>query len=160
MSSIRAHAEQKEGVAIAPDNAISFIVSILSNRQNADKEHTLISTLAVQKAEHKKLLTKFKKRAAKSITKAPQEQLPEQFELVAKQLRELPPLDILPPRVRSDRKGSRSRTLFIRNLSAFVHDVTGMWLDEQVRVLTEIAFDTADIDVDTIRKARGKGLRP
>ncbi len=59
-----------------------------------------------------------------------------------------------PRDVRSDRSGSRPKTLFIRAISSFVRDFTGKRLDKEVAVITEIAFDIESVDADTVRKAR------
>jgi hypothetical protein len=76
------------------------------------------------------------------------------FGSVGKHLQELHPLAMSPPRVRSDRKGSRVRNYFIRDVSDLMADLTGKRLDEQVAVITEIAFERRDITVDMVRKAR------
>ena len=54
---------------------------------------------------------------------------------------------------RSDNKGSRKRTIFCRVLSDTVHDVCGKWLDAEVEVLCQIAFDYAgDVDARSARR--------
>ena len=56
--------------------------------------------------------------------------------------------DILPrscpnPEFVMNKGGSRARTYFIREVSrCFIRDVTGRWLDEQVAMITAIAFNT------------------
>ena len=65
------------------------------------------------------------------------------------------PAVISPPRVRSDHNGSRAKTYFIREVSGFIHDITGRWLDEQVAMIAAIAFNT-DVSSDAVRKARSE----
>ena len=65
------------------------------------------------------------------------------------------------PTVRSDRNGSRARTLFMQDVSACVHDdLTGELLDEQVGIISEIVFNTPDIiSAEAVRHARAQKVR-
>jgi hypothetical protein len=56
--------------------------------------------------------------------------------------------------VRSDKKGSRRRTLFCRLLSNKIHSISGQWHDTEVAELCEIAFDCGDVTDEMVRAAR------
>ena len=76
-------------------------------------------------------------------------------------LRGLDPMITSQPTVRSDRNGSRARTLFMQDVSACVHDdLTGELLDEQVGIISEIVFNTPDIiSAEAVRHARAQKVR-
>jgi hypothetical protein len=61
---------------------------------------------------------------------------------------ELPPI-----RVRSGKGQTRTRTLFIRDLSDWIHDLTDLWMDEQVAALAALKLG-GNIDADVVRNAR------
>jgi hypothetical protein len=57
--------------------------------------------------------------------------------------------------VRSNKNGTRRRTIFIRMLSEVLHNATGRWHDEEVGALCEIAFKpNKDIEIETVRSVR------
>jgi hypothetical protein len=62
-------------------------------------------------------------------------------------------------RVRSDKNGSRKRTIFCRTLADFIHHATGRWHDAEVAALCEIAFDCEDVTEEMARSAREAGRR-
>jgi hypothetical protein len=74
---------------------------------------------------------------------------------VAKIMTELTAIDgSPPPPVRSSRDGSRVRTLFVRELSAMVHEDTGgVWMDPEVAAIASIVLN-CDIDPEHVRNAR------
>jgi hypothetical protein len=50
---------------------------------------------------------------------------------------------------------ARSHTIFMSSVSNYLKGITGRWLDKEVGVLTEIAFDLPDhIDPEEVRGAR------
>jgi hypothetical protein len=56
--------------------------------------------------------------------------------------------------VRSNRNGSRIRTLFMRELSLAVHDDFGVgWMDNQIAAITSMVFES-EIDAEHVRNAR------
>ena len=61
--------------------------------------------------------------------------------------------------VRSDKEGTRKRTIFCRVLSDMLHDGTGRWHDAEVARLCEIAFGGGDVTSDMVRSAREAGRR-
>jgi hypothetical protein len=155
-SAIRARAEQHEG-PIGVDAPIYFIIFILEMKKAAEQESKANADIAVMAAKIKKLKTEFTSKIGRDAKRVPFEKRAEFLKRAGKRLEGYPSAVISPPRVRSDKKGSRARTYFIREVSGYVHDVTGRWLDEQVGVITEIAFNTSEIiSGDTVRKARSK----
>ena len=153
-SAILAHSERHSG-PIGVDAPIHFIIFVLVTK-NAAKRESAIDKVTAGTAELKQLRVKFDRRAKKLSF----EKKLEVWAKAAKELGVSPLVMARPagqPRVRSDRNGSRARTYFIREVSGFIHDVTDRWLDQQVAVLTEIAFNTPDIiSEDTVRKARSE----
>jgi hypothetical protein len=89
----------------------------------------------------------------------------EDFERVAQHMRNLrkieTPASSPDPMltIRSDRDGSRQRVIFMRELSAAVHDVAGLWLDEAVADLTDVAFPGTETTADAVRSARCPSTR-
>jgi hypothetical protein len=55
---------------------------------------------------------------------------------------------------RKDQKGSRVRKIFAQQVSDFLHKHCGVWLDEEVATLTEIAFPGRELHADDIRANR------
>jgi len=66
-------------------------------------------------------------------------------------------VDFGPLSVRSDRGGSRKRTIYCRLLSRIFRRAFGRWHDAEVAALCGIAFD-CDVTIETVKDAR-KGLR-
>jgi hypothetical protein len=142
---IRAYYEQHKDATVL-DAEISFITLILSAKKIAVVMNEII---------REKDLAGWRSRFIKAIKIAPDELLLPFLEFVIERYRPL--LELAPSmRVRSDKNGSRARTLFIRTISAGVRKLTGRWLDKEIAVITEIAFGIEDIDVDTVRKARSR----
>lgn len=152
-SAIRAHAEQYEGPT-GVDAPMRFIRFILTTKKAAERENEVIPKITEAKAAGKKLLSSLRTKIAEGIRTLPDEKLVPFLEIVVAELRAFRPIVTSPPRVRSGKKGSRARTFFMRDVSALVHDTTGKWLDKEVAVITEIAFNTRDINIDAVRKAR------
>ena len=150
---IRAHAEQHDGPT-GEDAAIYFIIFVLAAKQLAERENELAHDLAAKRAEREELLGDLRKSIAEKIKTAPEDQLARWLEWAAVKLRSLPAIATSPPRVRSDRRAARAKTLFISDVSAAVQDITGKYLDEQVAIIAQIAFGVSDICADTVRKAR------
>ena len=61
--------------------------------------------------------------------------------------------------VRSDKNGTRQRTLFCRLLSNAFRHAKGRWYDTQVAALCEIALACEDVTADMVRSAREAGRR-
>jgi len=60
--------------------------------------------------------------------------------------------------IRSDKDGSRARTLFLRDFSNQVRDRAGFWLDEEVAHIAGVVFDR-EIDPAQVRQARRQRTR-
>jgi hypothetical protein len=56
--------------------------------------------------------------------------------------------------IRSDKDGSRARTLFLRDFSNSVHDCTGFWMDAQVAAIANAVFNREDIEPEHVHQAR------
>lgn len=150
-SAILAHSERHSG-PIGVDAPIRFIIFVLVIKNAAERESARDAKVTAGTAELKQARVKFDRRTKK----LPFEKKLKIWAKAAKKLG-VSPLVMSRPRVRSDRNGSRARTYFIREVSGFIHHVTDRWLDTQVAVLTEIAFNTRDIiSEDTVRKARSE----
>jgi hypothetical protein len=54
---------------------------------------------------------------------------------------------------------SKPSQVFMSLLSNDLKGISGKWLDHEVAVLTEIAFDKSEIDADKVIWAR-RGVRP
>jgi hypothetical protein len=61
--------------------------------------------------------------------------------------------------VRSDKNGTRRRTLFCRLLSNAFRHAKSHWYDTQVAALCEIALSCKDVTADMVRSAREAGRR-
>ena len=152
-STIRAHAEQHEG-PIGADAPFCFIHFILKRKKAAERESELNVQIADIKAEVKESQKEFTQKVARRAKGLPFDKRAEFWKYAGKRLQGVPSAVIRPPRVRSDRDGSRARTYFIRDVSGLVHDLTGRWLDETVAVITDIAFDVAGTSIEAVRRAR------
>jgi hypothetical protein len=157
-NTIRAHSEHHSS-PIGIDAANRFVIFILTTKYQAERESDLNAKLAADIAEVKKAEAELRRKLGESVKETPFHKLPEFLEETGKRLRERRPEEtspvIFPPRVRSDEKGSRARTYFIREVSGFIHDITARWLDGAVGMITGIAFDM-DISDDAVRRARSE----
>jgi hypothetical protein len=158
---IFAHAVKKDGSGPSMNDASSFIDVILLLKCASERENELIPRLVELQTHRKELLADLRKKIAGKITSLPENQLVLFLERVLDIFRNLVPMVTSQPRVRSsDSEGSRARTLFMQDLSRWVHDDTGKFLDEQVGIITEIVFDTPDIiSADAVRSARRQKSR-
>jgi hypothetical protein len=152
-STIRAHAERRDGRPFDGDAPIEFIITVLQLKKAAEQESQMNADIAIIVAEKKRLEPKATRRLERKARQVP---LEKKAEFWKRALAGYPSAAISPPLVRSDEKGSRVRTYFMRDLSASVHDITGRWLDEQVAVITELAFGGEGVSSDAVRKARSK----
>jgi hypothetical protein len=68
--------------------------------------------------------------------------------------REVEPIQDVPGVVKVSRE-SDAPAIFMSQVSHYLKEITGRWLDPQVAVLTEIAFkDVGDVDVEQVERAR------
>ena len=73
-------------------------------------------------------------------------------EVAAKEMERLRPPNIALP-IRSDKDGSRVRTLFCRDFSNLVHDLTGYRMDEEVAQIASAVLDRT-VELEQVRQAR------
>ena len=153
---IFARAEKNKGSGPSMDDAISFIGVILTAKSASERESELIPRLTELQAGREKALANLRKKIAEKIMGLPENELVPFLGWALNKLLGLDPMVMSQPTVRSDKSGSRARTLFMQHVSACVHDdLTGEILDEQVGIITEIVFDTPDIiSADAVRNAR------
>jgi hypothetical protein len=156
-SIIRAHAE-RHGGSLDGDAPMLMLIHILEVKAAAERESKANADLAAMAAEIKRLETDITRKIGRKVRRVPFKEISGFLRRAGELLGGSPSAAaISPPRVRSDRDGSRARSYFMRDMSDFVHDVTGYRLDEQVGVITEAVFDTDDsISADAVRKARSK----
>jgi hypothetical protein len=156
-NTIRAHSEHHSG-PIGINAANHFIRFILTMKYQAERESEL-NAKSVVIAEVKKAEAEFRRKLVQNVREMPDHVLPEFLEETGKRLRQRRPEETSPvishSRVRSDKNGSRARTYFIREVSGFIHDISGRWLDGEVATITGIAFDM-DISDDAVRRARSE----
>jgi hypothetical protein len=55
---------------------------------------------------------------------------------------------------------SKAHTVFMSMVGNDLKQITGLWLDEEVGVLTEIAFDSPDVSMPRLRAGPDANLRP
>ena len=134
--------------------ATSFVEYVLDAKEAAEKENKLIPKIVAAKRAREKALNEFRTRIARSVRELPEDKLVPFLQSALDKLRGLEPMVTSHPRVRSDRKGFRPMSLFIKDISRKMQKITGKFLDKAVAVITEIAFDKRDITTETVRKAR------
>jgi hypothetical protein len=144
---------------LTEEGIVQHIMSVLGYRQLAEDTDRLNATFAELKKTAPRLAKKERRRATKVFADGgvPQGALDDYLDYVneieARSSGNLDPLFI----VRSDRSGSRKRTIFCRTLSRLIHINFGRWHDAEVAALCEIAFD-CDVTIETVKDAR-KGMR-
>ena len=134
---------------------VQHITSVLGYRQLAEETDRLNATFAELKKDGPRLAKKERRRATKVYADGgvPQGALDDYLahidEMASRPSKGLDPLFA----VRSDRAGSRKRTIFCRILSRLIHINFGRWHDAEVAALCEIAFD-CDVTIETVKDAR------
>jgi hypothetical protein len=137
---------------------VDHIIAVLHARQIAEDTDKLNATFAELKRTGPRLAKKERRHAMKQFADGdvPQESLEAYLahidEIETRSAGNLDPLFI----VRSDRDGSRRRTIFCRVLSKLIHINFGRWHDAEVAALCGIAFD-CDVTIESVKDAR-KGL--
>jgi hypothetical protein len=59
---------------------------------------------------------------------------------------------------REDKTAVAPRVVFSAALSQVIHDIFGSWLDDVVRILTDVAFNT-ETNIDQVKRARKNTAR-
>ena len=127
---------------IGVDAPMDFIITILQLKSAAEKRARQISRLQRWWPRQRKCRLKLQEDWAAKLRRVPFQERGKILRTTEKYIAGMSfSFDISLPRVRSDRDGSRARTYFMRDLSALVHDLTDKRLDEQVALITEIAFN-------------------
>jgi hypothetical protein len=149
---ILARAEKAHGIINESDVAafIRFVLTIKLYAQKTDRRSAEIRPRRELKrllAQERTLLVKAIRRRGVSY-KAREEAI--------KRMTELDQMNFesqAQPPVRSSKRGSRIRTLFMRELSAAVHEDAGVWMDDQVATIASIVLE-CDIDSNQVRNTR------
>jgi hypothetical protein len=148
-----------KGKEITQRRIVNLILTVLAARQIAEATDKLNATFAELKRTGPRFAKKERRHAMKQFADgdASQEALAAylaHIDEAAKSGCNLDPLFI----VRSDRAGSRKRTIFCRILSEIFHGGgRGRWHDAEVAALCEIAFD-CDVTIESVKHGRN-GLR-
>jgi hypothetical protein len=138
LKDILARAEKANGASNVFD-AIVFIKLVLSIKSYAEKTDQDWARLVKLRREIKRNLPKERSRLTRAFRKrriSPQCAIKKvaEFDRIV--------VDSTPPPVRSSKNGSRIRTLFIRELSAAVHDdCDAGWMDNQVAAIASMALE-------------------
>jgi hypothetical protein len=147
-----------KGKKITQRRIVNHILSVLSARGLAEDFDRLNATFAELKREGPRLAKKECRHRMKQFADGDlsQEALDAYLAFIDHVVALPPTLD--PPQVvRSDRDGSRKRTIFCRILSDTFHSAFGRWHDAEVAALCGIAFD-CDVTIESVKDAR-KGLQ-
>ena len=141
-------------------DAFEFVLTVLSFRRMAEEADVLNKDIPSLERHVKRLGPEVWKRAVKKLTK--NEMTPQRFTALNQQIEEI--LRRTPIRdpllsVRSDKKGTRQRTLFCRLLSDVIHHATGKWHDAEVQAMCEITSDWDDDVTVDVRSARRESTR-
>jgi hypothetical protein len=147
---ILARAEKTNGTINISD-VVAFIEFVLTIKWYAEKTDRGSEEIVKGRREIKRCLPKAQSLLARAIRRrriSPQDAF--------KRMTELNQIDLdSPPQppVRSSKSGSRIRTLFMRELSAAVHEDGGVWMDEQVAAIASMVLE-CEIDPEQVRNAR------
>jgi len=150
LKDILARAEKANG-AINVLDAVAFIQLVLRIKSYAEITDRGSAELVKIRREIKRGLPKERTLLMRAIRKrriSPKDAI--------KRMTELDQIDLdspLQPPVRSSKGASRIRTLFMRELSAAVHEDGGLWMDDQVAAIASIVLE-CDIDSDQVRNTR------
>jgi hypothetical protein len=139
---------------------VILIQGVLSARQGAETTDKLNATFAELKREKRPAAKKARRNAMKQFADGDvsRDALDDYLAFINQVESRPSNLDPLFT-VRSDRAGSRKRTIFCRILSDLYHTAFGRWHDAEVAALCNIAFDYDGVTVEAVKLAR-KGLTP
>ena len=147
--------EQIEAAAV-------IIHSVLIARADAIADDDFSREVSAKKREERRLKKVVKSKLAKAIKDASQEQLAAGVHHLTRAMEKLAKakdISDLELSIRSDRNGSRRRTLFMQSISDTVHKLTNLRLDDEVAALTEIAFPGKELSGDAVRSATRPSTR-
>jgi len=140
------------------DRAFTLVMTAIRLREIAESFDLLNKKVNALQRKGKSLAPKELRRAVKMLSN--DEMSPEELVAIKVSIKQAEQ-PILDPvwRVRSDKNGSRKRTIFCRTLSDIIHHATGRWHDAEIAALCEIAFDYQDMTEEMVRSAREAGRR-
>ena len=149
-----------KGKEITQEGIVDHILTVLGARRLAETSDRSNARLAKLKREGPPLVKKTRRHAMVDFAdgKVSQEALDAYFAHIDEVEARAAAVDFGPLFiVRSDRAGSRKRTIFCRLLSRIFRRFFGRWHDAEVAALCDIAFD-CDVTIETVKDAR-KGMR-
>jgi hypothetical protein len=151
LKDILARAE-KSNEAINVLDVVEFIELVLRIKLYAEKTDRDWPRLVKLRREIKRKLPKERSRLTRALSKG---RILLQYAI--KKMEEFDRMVVdstPPPPVRSSKNGSRMRTLFMRELSAAVHDDCGAgWMDDQVAAIASMVLE-CEIDKEQVRNTR------
>jgi hypothetical protein len=153
LRNILARAE-KINVIINESDVAAFIQFVLTIKSYAQKTDSGFAEIARLRRKRKRLLPKERTLLMRAIGK-PRISYKAREQAI-KRITELDEMDSVSqaqPPVRSNKRGSRIRTLFMKKLSAAVHEDANLWMDDQVAAIASMVLD-CDIDSDQVRNTR------
>jgi hypothetical protein len=141
--------------------AVALIMVVLGARQLAETCDGLNATFAKLERSTTRLANKERRHAQRQLANGEVSQEALKDYLASIDEVEAGPISNLDPlfAVRSDKGGTRRRTIFCRILSDIFHSTFGRWHDVEVAALCAIAFDCKDIVTTDAVKAARRGLK-
>jgi hypothetical protein len=140
---------------------VALIMTVLRVRELAVTCDGLNATFAALERSTGRLANKERRNAQRQL--ANDEVSPEALKDYLASIDEVEagPISNLDPlfTVRSDKGGTRKRTIFCRILSDIFHSTSGRWHDVEVAALCATAFDCKDIVTTDAVKAARRGLK-
>jgi hypothetical protein len=152
-------AKLTKGKEITQDRMADHILLVLAARRIAETTDRLNAKFARLKREGPPLVKKTRRHAMVDFAdgKISQEELDAFLASInqreADLIRTQVPLFV----VRSDKGGSRKRTIFCRLLSRICRRTSGRWHDAEVAALCSIAFN-CDVTIETVKDARSLAM--
>ena len=150
LKDILARAEKASG-AINVLDAVAFIKLVLRIKSYSEIADRDFARLVKLRREIKRTLPKERAQLTRAFRK--RRISSEDFIKRATELDQMALDSPLQPPVRSSKNGSRIRTLFMKELSAAVHEGAGLWMDDQVAAIASMVLE-CDIGPEQVRNAR------
>jgi hypothetical protein len=149
LKDILARAENTNGT-IKVSDVVAFIQLVLAIKFYAAKTDRSSAKTVKFHREIKRLLPRALSLLARAFRKgciSPED--------AAKRMTDLKQINVDSPQppIRSSKSGSRIRTLFMRELSAAVHEGGGAWMDPEVAAITGMVFE-CEIHSEHVRNTR------
>jgi hypothetical protein len=145
---------EKTSEIISDSDVAAFIQFVLTIKSYAQKTDSASAEIVRLRRELKRHLPKERTLLMRAIRK-PRISYEARKEAIMR-MTELDQMDSMSqaqPPVRSNKNGSRTRTLFMKELSAAVREDANLWMDDQVAAIASMVLE-CDIDSDQVRNTR------